>query len=816
MNFLTRGFLFAFLMGLCCAAFSQTKAPVIQGKVFLDNKQPAEAATVILFKISTPDTSILRSGFVSPTGQFEFTDLRPGSYLIQASQIGYTKIYSGPYNLEANKTITTSDIILQPSNHQLQEVKIVARKPFIDVKPGRITLSIQNSVLAEGNSAFDILRQSPGVRVNSNETLSVTGRQPAMILIDGRPTNLTGDDLASVLRSMQSSTIDQIEVISSPSAKYDASGGGVINIILKKGKNLGTNGTVTAMAGYGKYYKSTVGIVFNHRTKNLNIFGNYTFDANKSARTIETRRSILFDDVLSNYNVDYNNIQTTRNHNFKLGADYNITPKQTLGFQIFGIVREDDFTKHNNLDILNRGKLDSMVNARSNLDRGSSYLNYNVNYNAKLDTNGRSLSVDANYSSNHRHSNEYINNSFLSPSGDSYRDDLDLENLSPAKIHIWTSKIDYVNPLNKTSKLEIGAKYSHVNSDNDLVFGPKVNNVYQADPELSNRFLYKETITAGYINYLNKIGAWDINAGIRAEDTHTSGNSWAIDQSTPFTNTRSYFNIFPQVQVNYDLDKKNTIGLGYNRGIHRPMYEDINPFLYYTDLYDYRAGNPNLKPEFTNTIQLSHTYDQSISTQLYYSVTNDAYDFPIYQQNDTTKVNITIRKNFGQIFVYGASFYAPAQFTKWWNAGFSVDAMYVRYKAYAENGDFNRAKQDIILSTTQTFNITAKTTAEILGRYETPTLYGVNNLKSSYTVNAGISRQILNKLGTLKLTVMDIFNTDRVRNYAIYQNINLSENSKRDTRIVRLNFSYRFGKSTVKSAAKRNTGNDDERRRTGN
>ncbi|AYL97190.1 outer membrane beta-barrel protein [Mucilaginibacter celer] len=816
MNFLTRSFFIAFLTGLYCVAYAQTKAPVIQGKVFTDSHQPAEAATVILFKVNAPDTSILRSGIVNPSGVFEFTDLKPGTYLVQASQIGYSKIYSGPHHLTAGQTLTTPDIVLKPSNQQLQEVKVVARKPRIEVKPGKITLSIQNSILAEGNSAFDILRQSPGVRVNSNETLSVTGRQPAMVLIDGRPTNLSGDDLATMLRSMQSSTIDQIEVISSPSAKYDASGGGVINIILKKGKNLGTNGTITAMAGYGKYYKSTVGIVFNHRDKNLNIFGNYTFDANKSARTINTRRSILFDDVLSNYNVDYNNIQTTRNHNFKLGADYTINPKQTIGFLIFGIVREDDFTKHNNLKIINRGKLDSMINARSNLDRGSSYLNYNINYNAKLDSSGKSLSADANYSTNHRHSNEYITNTFLTPQGNSYRDDLDLENLSPAKIHIWTAKVDYVNPLTKTSKLEAGAKYSHVNSDNDLVFGPKVNGSYQPDVRFSNRFLYKETVSAAYLNYLNKIGAWDITAGVRAENTSTSGSSWAINQVTPRVNTNSYFNVFPQVQVNYDVDKKNTLGVGYNRGIHRPMYEDINPFLYYTDLYDYRAGNPNLKPEFTNTIQLSHTYNQSISTQIYYSITNDAYDFPVYLQNDSSKVNITIRNNFGQVFTYGASFYAPAQITKWWNADFNVDAMYVRYKAYARYGNFNRAKQDIILSTTQTFSITGTTTAEILGRYETPTIYGVNNLKSSYSVNVGISRQILNKLGTLKLTVMDIFNTDRVRNYAIYQNINLSETSKRDTRIVRLNFSYRFGKSTVKSATKRNTGNDDERRRTGN
>ena len=395
MRFLIAGLFFAFLAGGYCISFAQTKSSIIQGKVLTENNQPADAATAIL--LAAADSSILKSNLVNKNGQFEFTGLQPDSYLILISKIGYVKVYTGPYKVNAGQIITANDIVLKLSNNQLQEVKVVARKPYIEVKPGKIVLSVQNSILAEGNSAFDILRQSPGVRVNSNETLSINGRQAALITIDGKPTNLTGDDLTSLLRSMQSSTIDQVEMISSPSAKYDASGGGIINIVLKKGKNLGTNGTVTAMAGYGKYYKSTAGIVFNNRTSKLNIFGNYTYDNNKGTRTITTNRNITYNETLSNYDVDYNNIQKTTNHNFKIGADYTINPKQTIGFLVSGIIRSDDFTKHNDLYISNQHQLDSIIRARSNLDRGSNYLNYNINYNAVLDKSGRSISVDGNY-----------------------------------------------------------------------------------------------------------------------------------------------------------------------------------------------------------------------------------------------------------------------------------------------------------------------------------------------------------------------------------------------------------------------------------
>ena len=781
----------------------------------MENKEAAEAATVVLLKAA--DSSVVQSGLANAAGNFEFANIAPGAYLLLATSIGCNKVYSNPYKVLEGQNISVENIVLKRVSNQLQEVNVVAKRPYIEVKPGKIVLNIQNSLTAEGNSAYDILRQSPGVHVNStNEALMISGRQPALVTIDGKPTNLTGDDLVNLLRSMQSSTIDQIEMITSASAKYDASGGGIINIISKKGTNIGTNGTITLGGGYGKYYKSRAGITFNNRTAKLNIFGNYTFDDNKTNRYINTNRNIIYKDVLSNYNVDYNNIQKTYNHNFKLGADYLISPKQTIGVLVSGIVREDNFLKNNDLKISNQRQLDSVIIAKSKLDRGSSFFNYNINYNGTLDKSGKNLSADVNYSMYHRHSNEYITNNFYTPAGAKYRDSLQLENLSPSDIRIWTSKVDYVNPFSKTSRLEAGVKYNHVQSDNNLVFGPLVNNTYQPDPKYTNRFIYTEIVSAAYLNYVNKIGQLNITAGLRAEKTSTTGNSLGIDQANRVSNENNYFNLFPQVQFNYEVDKKNVLNLSYNRGIQRPDYQAINPFLSYTDLYDYVAGNPNLKPEYTNSIQLSHTYNDKFITTLYYNVTNDAYDFPVYEQNDSSKVNITIKRNFGRIFVYGATFYAPVQFNNWWSGSFSLDAMYQRYTAYAIYGNFNRGKQDIIFNTTQNFTLSSTITAELSGMYETPTLYGINELKQQYTVNAGIGKQVFNKRGNLKLSVIDIFNSDRYRYNVRYQNVDLTGIDKRETRRVMINFTYRFGKTSVKSASKHNTGSDDEQRRTGN
>ncbi len=805
---------FALLTGVCSISFAQTKPSTIQGKVLTNNSIAAEAATVVL--MLSADSSAIRSTLADKAGAYQFTNIKPGSYLLLVTNIGSGKVYAGPYLLIAGQNFNAPNVILQQVSTQLKDVTVVARKPYIQVKPGKITLNIQNSILADGNSAYDILRQSPGIHTGGDrETLVITGRQPALITIDGKTTNLTGDDLTNMLRGMQSSTIDQIEIISSGSAKYDASGGGVINIVLKKGKNIGTNGTVTLGGGIGRYAKGRTGIVFNNRTSKLNIFGNYTFDANKTYRDVNTSRNITYNDILSNYNVIYNNIQKTTNHNFKVGADYALSSTQNIGFQVSGIVRGDDFVKDNKLNISNQNKLDSVIIAKSVLDRGSSFFNYNLNYNGVLDKSGRSLSADINYSTYNRHSNEYITNNYYTAAGIIYRDKTELENLSPSNIKIWTSKIDFVNPLSKTAKLEAGAKFNHAKSDNNLIFGPKVagTNTYAIDPNFSNHFWYTEFVTSGYINYANKLGKWDITAGLRGENTDAKGVSLTLKQANEVTNKNHYFNLFPQAQLSYTANEKNMYSLSYNTGIHRPDYQDINPFLYYYDPYDYRSGNPNLKPEYTGTLQLSHTYNGEFITSVYYSQTNDAYDFPLYSQNDTTKVNITERKNFGRVMAYGVSLYAPVQFTKWWSGNFNLDASYLRYKAYAVNGNFNKADKYITFNTTQNFAINSTIAAELSGRYESPTVYGVNRIRETYAVNAGISQQLFNKRGSIKLNINDIFNTDRDRYTAMYQNIDLTGRDKKETRVFRIGFSYRFGKTTVKSARKRDTGSDDEQRR---
>jgi iron complex outermembrane receptor protein len=788
---------------------AQVTLSSIQGKVVTESHTPAESATIILLKAR--DSSIISSTIIGKNGKYKFDEVVPDNYLLLATSIGYNKIYAGPYHLDEDQTLRVAEIILKPSANQLKEVTITSTRPEIEVRPGKITLNIPNSLTAEGNSAFEILKQSPGVRVDNSNNISIIGRQSALITIDGKTTNLSGEDLVAYLRSIQSNVIEKIELVTSGSAKYDASSGGVVNIVLRKGNNIGANGAVSATVGYGKYYKSNVGVTFNDRMDKLNIFGNYNFTADKTFHNFITSRKIDFNNVISNYNVDYKGIQKTENNAFNLGADYFITPNQTIGFIVNGFSRQDDFTKNNTLKISNQGVLDSLITAESKLGRHISKINYNLNYNGKLDKAGSALSADLNYTTFSRSSGEYITNSFYDADFNTYRNPQLLENLSPSKIKIWLSKLDFSTPLSKNSTLEAGAKFSHASSNNDLVFGPEVNGEYVPNPELSNHFYYTENINAAYVNYQNKFNKVYLTMGLRGEQTSANGNSVTMNARID----QSYFSLFPQALLIYKKNDKNDFSLSYNRGITRPAYEEINPFLYYVDPYDYRAGNPNLSPEYSNSIELSHTYNKTITTSLYTSIISNASDFGFYEQNDSTKVSVKTQINLGTIYNYGIKFSTPVVINSWWSAFYRIDVSYQRYVAYPQNGNLNKGTQDIIFNSMQNFKISETVSAVLSGEYESPTFYGITQNKARYWINASIGTQLFNKRGSLRLNVTDIFNTQQDRTSINYQNLNFMVTDKWESRIARLTFSYRFGKTPVKAAENHRTGNEEEIKRIG-
>lgn len=809
--YLMRFLLSIFLVGLLICFNNNTSAQnissPISGKIISEKNQPVEVATVVLIK--SADSSIVKSGITDKKGEFHLKNVSPGNYLLLIRALGYIKSYTGPYQLESGKLFNVPDITLKAETKQLKEIQVVSSKPEIETRAGKVILNVQNSILADGNSAYEILSRAQGVHVIGSEIRILAG-QKAMIMIDGKPTNLSGDDLVGMLKGVQSNTIDRIELITSGSSKYDAAGGGVINIISKKGKNIGTNISVNATAGYGTYYKSNIGLSFNERTEKFNVFGNYNYTNNKQFHDFTTDRFVNFDQQTSEYQIDYRAKQVYQSNTYSIGTDFFLSPKHNIGFLINGSDEDSKFTKNNALRIYNQSVLDSTVNAFSNLSRHIGRMNFNLNYKGTLDKAGKTLAADLDFNMYHRASAEYITNKFYNPNGNTLRPDSLLENISPSTIHSWLAKIDFTDPINKNSKLEAGLKYSTTKSENNFIFGPKENGIFVSDPAFSNYFIYTENINAAYINWVNTIGKFEITTGLRGEQTIADRNSVTSNNSVK----DNYLDLFPQALITYNASEKNVFSLSYNRGIRRPEYQLINPFLYYVDLYDFGSGNQFLKPEYTNSAELSYNYDQKYLFTLYTHIVSDAYEFLNYQQNDTTKVNVNKPINIGTIYNYGISISVPIEFTKWWQSDNSIDASYQRYVAYPQNGNLNKGGQDIILSSSQKFTISKTVTAVLDARYESPTFYGISSFDAVYTLSGGVSAKILAGRGSLKLNASDIFNTEIYKQKINYQNLNLQFNEKVESQVVKLTFTYRFGKITLKSAAAHHPGNEDEQRRT--
>lgn len=795
-------FFAAILASLFSFCYAQTGSSIIRGNVLAQNNQPAEAATVVLLNL--PDSTIIMSALVNNTGAYQFSNIKPGKYVLFATMLGNNKTYSSSYSVATNQTINIANITLLALSTELKEVAVVGRRPYIEVRPDKTIINPAASIIADGQSVLEVLRQSPGVRVDNNDNVSISGRQDALVLIDGKATNLSGPDLATLLKGTQAGNIDRIEILKNGSARYDAAAGGVVNIVYKKGKNLGTNGTYNASAGYGRYYKASTGVSFNTRTKSFNLFGGYSINGTKTWREIDNDRGINYAGVQSNYSSIYKNTQESQIHNFRLGTDFFLSSNHSIGFLVSGIVNNNNFNKNNTLKIVNQGVLDSTIAAHSTIDRDISNINYNINYTGRLDKTGRTITANITHTRAKRHSAEYITNEFFDNAGAVYRDPLLLQNISPTKTNNWTALLEYSNPLPKNSKFDAGLKFSRTQTDNNFVFGPQVNGVYTTDPTYSNRFLFTESIAAAYANYSGKFGKFDLDAGLRGEYTDNQGTSLTTNQVTP----HNYFNLFPTVMLNYRYNDKNEYALSFTRGISRPSYDKLNPFLYFVDLYNYQMGNPVLMPQYNNKLSLSHTYNREIMTSLYASL-NTGATFPFYQQNDASKISLTTDVNLGRAYTYGININAPLKFTEWWTSNYDIDASYQRYVAYPRYGNLNKGAGDLVINSTQDFKISETIAAQLSGKYETATFYGIRQYRPTFMANAGVSKDIFHKLGKLSISVNDIFKTYKDRISVNYQNLNLRLVDLREYRKVNINFSYRFGRTTVKGAAGHVTGNED-------
>ncbi|MFD2325862.1 outer membrane beta-barrel protein [Mucilaginibacter galii] len=489
--------------GSVVAQAQTTPAPAgkITGSVITEQGKPADYATVTLLRAK--DSSIVKSSLTNEAGLYTIERVNNGIYIIKATIIGYNKTFSGPVTVEANTAVKVPVLQLLPATSSLKAVNITATKPLIERKIDRTVMNVENSVLAAGNSAMEILERAPGVTIDKDDNISLKGKQGVTVMLDGKLTYLSSAQLANMLRSTDGNTIQSIEIITNPSAKYDAAGNsGIINIKLKKNKSAGTNGSLAATGGYGQNHKASTSLNLNHKDGNLNVFGNYSYTNNKRPQDINLNRAVTNNGKLTYFDENTDMLGSRNSHNYKLGADYDLSKTNTLGVQVTGYNSAFDANSFNNT-LISPDKINTSAVTTTNNRTIERYNNIaaNINNRIVLDTAGKELSMDADYSHFYnKQSNNYANNYFYAD-GITLRTNSLLRNSLPSKINIGTFKADYTNPLGKTVKLEAGMKFSYVATNNDLRTDSILNNNWVTDAGRTNLYKYTENINAGYVNF---------------------------------------------------------------------------------------------------------------------------------------------------------------------------------------------------------------------------------------------------------------------------------------------------------------------------
>jgi len=810
-------FLFFSLLLVHFTLSAQDKTlPALAGVVVNQEQKAADGSAVCL--LAAADSSVIKIEISDQQGRFGFTIIKDGMYLLRITSVGYQTLFYGPFTIsQKNKPLNLGKLQLSPASTALKEVSIVEQKNFIELKPGKVVLNVQNSILSASNSAFDILQAAPGVQMDADERIRLNGKQNVLILVNGKQTFMEGQALNDILKSMQGTEIDQIELINNPSAKFEATGSGsIINIKTKKNKQFGANGSLNGNSGLSLINEDSEpnlrvgsGLNLNFRNKFISIFGNYTYGDVSQDRGIVVERDIN-NSLRTAIDVNYQSLSRRLANSYRAGVDIDLAPNHVMGVMVSGSDNRLKISKINNSGIFNLSRLDSTIRTSSDQARGLQNTVFNFNYKGALGKRAGDISFDWDYISYQRSSTELLTNNFLDAGNNPYRESLLLRNSSPSEYDVQSIKIDYNVSLTKTSKIELGVQRSHVKGDSRLDFGRMHAEIYYPDESFTNHFLIDEQIAAAYLNYSIDFKKSSLAIGLRAEKTLSEGNSLTSGHITK----RDYLNFFPNLQFSQNLNDHNKILFSYSRRVTRPGYDNLNPFVAYLDQYSYRSGNPYLKPEFARIAEITHVYKNKFSTTLRTKIIDDLM-LDINEQNDLTHVNTIISRNIDRQFMYGIELNAPVTLTNWWDINLNLQSMYEKYTTESAAGEYQNTSPSFILSALQSMKFKNDFSAEVNGKYESPTIYGIYNYKAAYSVDAAIAKNFFNKNATVRLRVSDLFNTSINQYTSTYQGLNLLSVDKRDSMLGQISFVYLFGRRTVKGARKRDTGSETEQQRIG-
>lgn len=802
---------FILAMVTLLGAFGAT-AQSISGVTKDADGKPMAGVTITLLK----DSAIVKLAATKENGAYTFTGIKEGLYKVTASYVGHATATSAPVTFSGTD-VMVADLQLTKASGDLKGVTVTATKPLVEMKADKMIVNVEGTINATGSDALELLRKSPGVQVDKDDNLSVSGKNGVQVYIDGRPTPLAGADLAAYLKTMQSAQIEAIEIITNPSAKYEAAGNaGIINIRLKKNKAYGTNGSANAGYNVGVYSKYNTGVSLNHRNKNINVYGNYNYNNSKNWSSLSVNRTILDTLFDQNSTIVFDNLS----HNFKAGADYTIDKKSSVGVIINGTFATPGMANSGGTEITYQPtkRVDRVLLANNTSDMKRDNISYNFNYNY-TGTKGKSLVLNADHGRYNINTDQYQPNTYVTPQN-AFISSVIYQMITPTEIRISSLKGDWEQEFGK-GKLGFGGKTAFVNTDNNFQRYDVVTSGKELDKDRSNRFKYEENINAGYVNYNRPLKGMMVQAGLRVENTILKGTSdGQKNTGSGYVNTtsnfeRNYIDFFPSAAVTFNKNPMKQWNLTYSRRIDRPAYQDLNPFEFKLDEYTFQKGNIDLRPQYTNSFGLTHTYKYKLNATLNYSHVKDIFT----QLIDTAEKSKSFisKRNLATQDIVSLNVSYPFMY-KTFSSFMNMNTNYAKYKAnFGAGREVDLAAFGLSFYTQNSlkFGKTKTWTAEVTGFYNAPTIYqGAFKARTLWSVDAGMQKAIMKGKGTVKGSFSDVFNSLRFRGVTDFAGQRASIVSRWESQQFKLAFNFRFGSNTVKAAKQRSGGADDETKRT--
>lgn len=784
----------SFLLAVTVQTVAQTK---VDGYVVDNSDNPVPYATVVLKSLS--DSTVVKGNITDEKGYYFFEDIANGNYLIQASYVGFQSMLSSAISLSQEKeSIVVDNIVMVEQSQELSEVIITSQRPLIEKKADRLVMNLDNSLLAEGITANEVLKIAPLVSVNTNGAISVRGKSGVMVLVDGK--NIHETSLNTALQNLPADEIERIEVITNPPARYDAAAsGGVINIVTKKSLTLGLTGKYRASVSQGNYNRISTSVNLNQRREKTDIYGGINYRKGRSFKKEDllsdfTSVGTLLDNT-AHYDESYGSLFANA------GVDYFLSSNHTIGLAL------DAYTSDQSTDIeartdfiANQSGIDSTILSLTDWNYGYDIYNFNANYQGGIGE--QELYFNATHTIYEQQSAQTLSyENAAEVEGGLEIDDRKIRLATPSTVDITIAAVDYSYAIGENLGLELGTKYTRVNSENKFMQEADDSSTPYDDSE--DRSGYTEQIFAGYISVGTNVADFSLNAGVRGEYT-TSLVQTQVQ--------RDFFDLFPSLSVTRDFDANYSLALSYSRRIDRPDYDNLIPFRVFVDPYSLREGNPLLQPQYSHVVEISNTIGDITLLAGYTRVANVMLDIP-YQDTETLLTTFSWQ-NFSLAEIYNLTLILPFQFTSWWQTNNTITGAYNYVKN--QGGDtpgFDAGIASLMLNTTNTFSFRKGISAEMSGYYNSSNQYGLYRMSPIYSFDLGIGKKILGDRGLVKLKFSDILWSERVKVRASTDFIDQYARSYHDSRRVSLSFTYNFGKQTVKASDRKDIGNEVEQDR---